>query len=103
MASTSKQLNEQNVFDILNEPHKCLISDSSDDSDDCEFVIAVAVAAVDEEGGEVEDKGQGNFLDNTDYNTGTIIMDMNYFLVILDLKTLHKCSRYCVCTFIIFQ
>jgi hypothetical protein len=73
-ASMSKQLNEENVLDILNESDMCLISDNSDDSDDCANDIAVA----DEENSEVEE-GQGHFLGNTDYNSGFIWEDMDNY------------------------
>jgi hypothetical protein len=55
VASMSKHLNEENVLGIINESDECLISDSSDDSGDCEDDIAVDDAAVDEENCEVEE------------------------------------------------
>jgi hypothetical protein len=91
VASTSKQSNEENVLDILNESDECLTCDSSDDSDNCEDDIAFADAAVVEEDSDVEEHSLGE----TDYitvalfrRTWTIIVyRVNYFLVILDLKT----------------
>lgn len=75
MASMSKHLTEENVLDIINESDECLISDSNDDSDDCEDDIAVADAAVDEEDSDVEVHSLGN----TDYNSGFIWDDMDNY------------------------
>jgi hypothetical protein len=72
MASTRKHLNEEKVLDILNESDKCLISDSSDDTEDCEDDIAVADSVVDEENSQVEEEGQSYSLSNADYNSGFI-------------------------------
>jgi hypothetical protein len=46
MASTSKLQKEEIVLDILKEPDKCVISDISDDGDNCEDDIAAADAAL---------------------------------------------------------
>jgi hypothetical protein len=40
MASMSKHLNNENILDILKESDKCLISYSSNDTDDCEDNIS---------------------------------------------------------------
>jgi hypothetical protein len=68
MASTSKHLNEKNVLDILNESDERLVSDSSDDSDNCEGDIAVADTSANEEDSEVEKHSFGD----TDYNSDFI-------------------------------
>jgi hypothetical protein len=75
MASMSKHLTEENVLDILNESDECLISDSIDDSDNCEDDIAVADAAVDEEDSDVEEHSLGD----TVYNSGFIWEGMNSY------------------------
>jgi hypothetical protein len=78
MASTSKHLTDDSVFDILNDSDECLISDSSDDSDNCEDDIAVADAAVDEDS-QAEEEGQGHSLGDTDYNRDFIWEDMDNY------------------------
>jgi hypothetical protein len=90
MTSTSTHLNEENILDILNKSDGCIISGSSDDTDDCEGDITVAEAAVNKQNSEVEEESQGHSLGDTYSNsslygrTQTIIIDnMNYFLVIL--------------------
>jgi hypothetical protein len=87
MASTSKYLDEENVLDILDELDECLISGSSDDSDNCEDYVALA-DAVDEEDSDVEVHSLGDAIAAVLFGrTYTIMYSVNYFLVILLLKT----------------
>jgi hypothetical protein len=64
MASTSRHLSDESVFDILHDSDECLISDSSEDSDtdsdNCEDDIAVADAALDEDS-QAEEDGDTDF------------------------------------------
>jgi hypothetical protein len=61
-------LKEEIVLNILKESDECVISDSSDDGDDCDDDSAVAHVAVNEEDSQVEEEGQSNFLGDSDYN-----------------------------------
>jgi hypothetical protein len=76
-------------LDILNELDECLISDSSDDSDEsgkCEDGIAVADAAVDEEDSNVEDHSRRD----TDYSSGFILEGMDNYHVQRELFSGHS-------------
>jgi hypothetical protein len=66
MTSMSKYFNKQNDLHILKESDECLISYSSDDTEDCEDDIAIAHADVDQESSKVEEGGQGHSLGDDD-------------------------------------
>jgi hypothetical protein len=91
MASTSRQLDDEDVMNILYESDECLVSSSSDESDsDYEDLITVVDAAVDEVDSDVEEHSLGDI----DFNSAFIwegwtimIPCLNHFVVILDHRT----------------
>jgi hypothetical protein len=74
------------------------------------MTLAVVDSAVNEENSGVEEEGPGHSLGDAVCNSGFIWEDIDNYHIQLELFSGHsgprncnKCSRYCVCVFIIFQ